>query len=214
MNVISKLVVLTSTSVLLAACTHTSYPMTKGCSANSPCVNSAPSTIIAAPQYQAAPAPAPATVQETEVIEVMPREPIIVRSTGYSAPPTNKSFTRAQNRLMTMRGSKIDALRNLAERVYGVEINANNSVSNMVAQSDEIRAYVDAYLVGAKVVSQRELEDGTFETVVELALQQNFRQCVSSVEALKSNPNCLSNNSYKVSASGSNQIPTSFYNVQ
>lgn len=212
MNVISKLVVLTSTSVLLAACTHTTYPMTTRCNANSPCVNSAPSSIIAAPQYQAS--PAPATVQETEVIEVMPREPIIVRSTGYSAPPTNKSFTRAQNRLMTMRGSKIDALRNLAERVYGVEINANNSVSNMVAQSDEIRAYVDAYLVGAKVVSQRELEDGTFETVVELALQQNFRQCVSSVEALKSNPNCLSNNSYKVSASGSNQIPTSFYNVQ
>lgn len=211
MNIISKLIVLTSTSMVLAACTHTPFTMTKSCTTSSPCVGSAPSTMIAAPQYQATPAP---TVKETEIIEVMPREPIIVRSTGYSAPPTGKSFSRSQNRLMTMRGSKIDALRNLAERVYGVEINANNSVSNMIAQSDEIRAYVDAYLVGAKVVSQRELEDGTFETVVELALQQNFRQCVSSVEALRSNPNCLSNNSYKVSASGSNQIPTSFYNVQ
>ena len=212
MNAIIKLAVLTSASVLVAACTHTPYPMTKRCNANSPCVAPSPNTITAAPQYQTA--PAPTTIKETEIIEVMPREPIIVRSTGYSAPPTGKSFSHSQSRLMTMRGSKIDALRNLAERVYGIEINANNAVSNMVAQSDEIRAYVDAYLVGAKVISQRELEDGTFETVVELALQQNFRQCVSSVEALKSNVNCLTNNSYKVSAPSSKQTPTSFYSVQ
>ncbi|MBM6552165.1 LPP20 family lipoprotein [Marinomonas ostreistagni] len=153
--------------------------------------------------------------RETEVIDVMPREPIVVRTTGYSAPMTNSSFSPAQRRLMTMRGSKLDAYRNLAERVYGIDISSNNSVSNMVAQHDEIRAYVDAYLVGAKVVSQRELADGTFETVVELALKENFRQCVSSVAAMRSDPNCLMNNNYSTSASVPKpERPSSFYSVQ
>lgn len=212
MNLSFKLFSIASAALLVSACNMMPNQSGSRCQSSAPCGQQNASNIVVQPAQAA---PSRVVKKETQVIDVMPRDPIIVRTTGYSAPTTNKSFSKAQQRLMTMRGSKLDAYRNLAERVYGIDISSNNSVSNMIAQHDEIRAYVDAYLVGAKIVSQRELADGTFETVVELALKENFRQCVSSVQAMRSDPNCLMNNHYSTSASVPKpERPSSFYSVQ
>ncbi len=151
-----------------------------------------------------------------EIVDVIPRDPIIINATGYSAPISNKKFSRSQAKLLSLRGSKLDAYRNLSERVYGLRINGSSTLSNMMTQSDELRTYVDAYLVGAKVVSQRELEDGSFETVVEMALQENFRQCAGSPESIKTNPACQIRPSYRnASTSSSAQSQTNnFYSVE
>ncbi|WP_231870852.1 LPP20 family lipoprotein [Marinomonas aquimarina] len=152
--------------------------------------------------------------QSYEIIEAQPRDPIIVNATGYSAPVTNKALSKAQARLMSLRGSKLDAYRNLSERVYGISLDGSSSLSNMMAQHDDLRTYVNAYLVGAKVISQRELEDGTFETVVELALQENFRQCAGSPEAIRSNPNCQLIKRSSSTTSTPKKQPSTFYSVQ
>ncbi|MFT2112126.1 LPP20 family lipoprotein [Marinomonas sp. 2405UD68-3] len=150
-----------------------------------------------------------------EIIDVIPREPIIINATGYSAPISNKKFSKSQAKLLSLRGSKLDAYRNLSERVYGLKINGSSTLSNMMTQNDELRTYVDAYLVGAKVVSQRELDDGSFETVVEMALQENFRQCAGTPESIKSNPACQIRPSYRSADTSKAQSQTNnFYSVE
>ena len=154
-------------------------------------------------------------VNHLEIIDVVPRPPIIINATGYAAPISNKKFSAAQARLLSLRGSKLDAYRNLTERVYGLKVNGSSNLSNMMTQNDELRTFVDAYLVGAKVVSQRELEDGSFETIVEMALQENFRQCVSSPENLKANPACQIRPTYRtVNSEAMNDKTTNFYAVE
>lgn len=207
MSLKGNLLVLACTSTLLTGCI-TLQPSAPGCSSTSPCVDgiaSLPGTHTNAQVNR-----------DIEIIDVIPREPIILNASGYSAPISSKSLSKAQARLMSMRGSKLDAYRNLSERVYGISIDGTSSLRNMMTEHDELRAYVNAYLVGAKVVSQRELEDGTFETVVELALQENFRQCASSPEALRSNPNCQlrKTSSSQATSSSSQKKPSSFYSVQ
>ena len=146
-------------------------------------------------------------------IAVIKQEPIIVTATGYAAMMTSKRLTKSQARIMTMRSSMLDAYRNLSERVYGLKIDGSSSLSNMVIQNDELRTYVDAYLVGAKVVSQREHEDGTFETVVEMALQENFRQCVSS-NSPQNDPNCKIQPGYRAVNVQSSTPTTNFYSIE
>ncbi|MCZ2722137.1 LPP20 family lipoprotein [Marinomonas sp. 15G1-11] len=150
-----------------------------------------------------------------EIVDVIPREPIIINATGYSAPISNKKFSKSQAKLLSLRGSKLDAYRNLSERVYGLKINGTSTLSNMMTQNDELRTFVDAYLVGAKVISQRELDDGSFETVVEMALQENFRRCAGSPESIKSNPACQIRPSYQNVGSQKAQNQTNnFYSVE
>jgi len=150
-----------------------------------------------------------------EIVDVIPREPIIINATGYSAPISNKKFSKSQAKLLSLRGSKLDAYRNLSERVYGLKVNGSSTLSNMMTQNDELRTYVDAYLVGAKVVSQRELDDGSFETVVEMALQENFRQCAGTPESIKSNPACQIRPSYRSNTTNTAPNQTNnFYSVE
>lgn len=146
-------------------------------------------------------------------IAVIKQEPIIVTATGYAAMMTNKRLTKSQARIMTLRSSMLDAYRNLSERVYGLKIDGSSSLSNMVMQNDELRTYVDAYLVGAKVVSQREHEDGTFETIVEMALQENFRQCLSSSN-IQSDPNCKIQPGYRAINVENATPTTNFYSIE
>ncbi|RBO80009.1 LPP20 family lipoprotein [Marinomonas aquiplantarum] len=153
-------------------------------------------------------------VNANNTIAVIKQEPIIVTATGYAALTTNKRLTKSQARIMTLRSSMLDAYRNLSERVYGLKIDGSSSLSNMVIQNDELRTYVDAYLVGAKVVSQREHEDGTFETVVEMALQENFRQCVTSTQGVANDPNCQVQPGYRAVNVQSSTPTTNFYSIE
>lgn len=207
------LLVTASLAFLLSACTGISPSGQVVCTSTSPC--STQTSAMGAPVLGDNPPQNMARVVDRNL-----PPPIIINATGYSAPLSGKSsHSKAQARLMSLRGSKLDAYRNLLERVYGLKIDGSSSLSNMATQHDELRAYINAYLVGAKVISQRELEDGTFETVVEMALQENFRQCVSSPESIASNPNCQASSSYVRPSYNSNAqkktAPTTkFYSVQ
>jgi len=100
---------------------------------------------------------------------------IKIRVTGYGAPP--KSFyPDPQRRLMAMRAAKIDAYRSLAERVSGLQIWGGTTIGDMVVEKDRFRVYLDTHLTGAKVITESGQEDGTYETVVELKVDQPFLQ--------------------------------------
>lgn len=96
-----------------------------------------------------------------------------VRTSGYGAPP-KKFYPEAQRRLLAMRAAKVDAYRALAERIKGLHIWGGTTVGDMVVEHDRFQVFVDATLQGARVISNHEMEDGSFETVLEVNVGQSF----------------------------------------
>jgi len=75
-------------------------------------------------------------------------------------------------RLQAKRSAKIDALRNLAEKVKGIRLNSTTTVRDFVAERDEISTKIDAVIKGADVVTERENADGTVEVEVAVRVPQ------------------------------------------
>jgi outer membrane protein FlgP len=96
----------------------------------------------------------------------------LVTAAGYGAPPQIEGLSGAQRRLLSMRASKLDAYRALAETVKGFKLVGNSTVAALAIQNDSFRIYVDAYLRGARVVSMNALPEGAYETVLELDLSK------------------------------------------
>ncbi|MEW6417300.1 MAG: LPP20 family lipoprotein [Nitrospirota bacterium] len=101
--------------------------------------------------------------------------PITIRATGSGAPPPS-AINPAQARLMTERAAKLDAYRNLLEQAYGVNITSNSTVRDFVLQSDTIKARVEAFIKGAKILDTRHLSDGSVEVDMEMTLGYEFRE--------------------------------------
>ncbi len=101
--------------------------------------------------------------------------PIKISTKGAGAPP-QRAVNQAQARLMAERAAKVDAMRNLLEQAYGVSISSSTTVRNFVTENDTIRARVDAYIKGAKVVDTRYLDDGSVEVEMEITLGYEFRR--------------------------------------
>ncbi len=91
-----------------------------------------------------------------------------IRVKGRGAPGEEGSLV--QRKLMAERAAKVDAYRNLAERVYGFYLDSETTVELYVVQRDIIRTKVDAFIRGAKVISSQEFEDGSYEVELELKL--------------------------------------------
>lgn len=99
---------------------------------------------------------------------------IKITAVGYGASSSYEGYTLGQKKLMAMRTSKLDAYRALAEQVQGVRVNGNSTVSAMTAQVDSFRVFVDAYLRGAQVITVTPMNDGNYETTMELTLDSHF----------------------------------------
>ena len=90
-------------------------------------------------------------------------------ATGYAVISVQKADTPAQQRLLSIRASKLDAYRSLMEQVYGQYLDANTTVAQMVVQSDTFRARVQGVVYGAKLISITPVGDDTYETTRSLS---------------------------------------------
>ncbi len=92
-----------------------------------------------------------------------------VKATGTGVQKEGEEGTLA--RLNAERAAETIARRNLVEKIYGVRIDARTTVQDYVTTGDEVKAKVNRYLAGAKVVGEpRTMPDGTVEVTVELSL--------------------------------------------
>ena len=124
---------------------------------------------------------------------VDPVAPLILRVVGYGAvnpKAKSKGQSKVQQRLMAIRGSRLDAYRSMAERVYGVKISGSSTVRDLVVQNDSFRSYVDTFIHGARVVSADVLEDGSVETVLEMVIDAGFRNCLTTENSMRYNSDC------------------------
>jgi len=129
--------------------------------------------------------------QENEVVAYGNFDPVVIRVNGYGTHgKTDTKTTTGQRKLLAMRASKMDAYRNLAERVYGTRIQGNTTVQNLAARDDNIRSFVDNLVRGAKVVSTRDLGNGSYETLMELVLEPRFQSCMIRSRTMTAHPSC------------------------
>nr|WP_256368500.1 LPP20 family lipoprotein [Marinobacterium sp. xm-a-152] len=106
-------------------------------------------------------------VQVTSVEQPLYEKRVII-SSGYANISAQLSDNPSQRRLMAIRASKIDAYRNLTEKVYGQNINATTTLEEMVTTHDAIRAQVDGVIFGARLVSITPVGSDSYETRLEL----------------------------------------------
>ena len=114
-------------------------------------------------------------VQQEPPPEPVEWQPVTIRAIGQGAPPSNP-VNAAQARIMTERAAKLDAYRNLLEQAYGVNISGRSYVRDFILKNDSIKARVDAYVRGAKVLHTVYHDDGGVEVDMEVTLSQQFRQ--------------------------------------
>ena len=89
-------------------------------------------------------------------------------ATGYAVVSVQNHRLPAQQRLLAIRASKLDAYRSLTEQVYGQYLDATTTVADMVVQSDSFRARVEGVIYGASLVSITPVGDDTYETTLSL----------------------------------------------
>ena len=92
-------------------------------------------------------------------------------ATGYAVIGVQNHKNPAQQRLMAIRASKLDAYRALTEQVYGQQLDASTTVADMTIMSDTFRAKVEGVIYGAVLVSITPVGDDTYETTLSLDQQ-------------------------------------------
>ncbi len=122
--------------------------------------------------------------------EIDPVAPMVLRVVGYGATDTDSKKSDVQHRLMAIRASKMDAYRSMAERVYGTSVQGSTTVRDMVVLNDRFRSYVETYMHGARVVSSDVMPDGSVETVLEMIIDQGFRNCLQTADSQRFNVDC------------------------
>lgn len=89
-------------------------------------------------------------------------------ATGYAVVSVQNHKNPAQQRLLAIRASKLDAYRSLTEQVYGQQLDATTTVADMTVMSDTFRAKVEGVIYGAVLVSIAPVGDDTYETTLSL----------------------------------------------
>jgi hypothetical protein len=89
-------------------------------------------------------------------------------STGYAVVSVQNHKVPAQQRLMAIRASKLDAYRALTEQVYGLQLDANSTVADMMVTHDTFRTKVQGIIYGATLVSITPVGEDTYETTLSL----------------------------------------------
>lgn len=91
-----------------------------------------------------------------------------ITATGYAVVSVQNHRNPAQQRLMAIRASKLDAYRSLTEQVYGQQLDASATVADMVVTNDTFRTRVEGVIYGAKLVSITPVGEDTYETTLSL----------------------------------------------
>lgn len=91
-----------------------------------------------------------------------------IRGIGYAAISIQPGRTRIQKQLMAIRASRLMAMRELAEKIYGLDVNSYSSLSEGVMQADTLRGSVAGIVRSARTVSIGPIKNDIYETILEI----------------------------------------------
>lgn len=108
------------------------------------------------------------TKEPASMITPMLERQSTIRATGYAVISTQNHKNAAQQRLLAIRASKLDAYRALTEQVYGQQLDATTTIAEMMITSDTFRTRVEGIIYGAVLESITPVGDDTYETSLSL----------------------------------------------
>jgi len=108
------------------------------------------------------------TAEKANMLAPLVEKRETLTATGYAVVSVQNHRNPAQQRLMAIRASKLDAYRALTEQVYGQQIDATSTVADMTVTSDSFRAKVEGVIYGAILVSITPVGEDTYETTLSL----------------------------------------------
>ncbi len=155
-NSIKQMLLMGLVTVLVAGCSQSTTKSTD---------ETAPASTLAAESAQ------PESFYQNE--KNQPVDTMVITARGWGAPP-KQYYPEGNRRLMAMRAAKLDAYRSLAERIHGLRIWGGTTVGEMVLEQDQFKVLLDAYVVGAKVLSIMPQKDGNYEAIVEVEVGRDF----------------------------------------
>jgi len=110
----------------------------------------------------------PSPAEGAGMIAPMVEKRETLTASGYAVISVQNHRNPAQQRLLAIRASKLDAYRSLTEQVYGQQLDASTTVADMVVQNDSFRTRVEGVIYGAVLVSITPTSDDTYETTLSL----------------------------------------------
>ena len=121
-----------------------------------------------APAGPVAKTPQPSVPESAGMLAAMVEKRETLTATGYAVISVQNHKNQAQQRLLAIRASKLDAYRSLTEQVYGQQLDATTTVADMTVQNDTFRTRVEGVIYGAVLVSITPAGDDTYETTLSL----------------------------------------------
>lgn len=98
-------------------------------------------------------------------------------ATGLGIPPRNAT-SAMQSREMTRAAAWSVALRNLLEVIKGIQVDSQTTVQNYVTTDATVQTRVEGIIQGAKLLQERELPTGEFETTVQIKIAGQISESV------------------------------------
>lgn len=133
------------------------------------------------------PVPITSAAESATMVAPMVEKRETLSATGYAVISVQSHRNPAQQRLMAIRASKLDAYRSLTEQVYGQQLDATTTVADMMVQNDTFRTRVEGVIYGAVLVSITLAGEDTYETTLSLdkAVVRDLRSLYLSQVAAK-----------------------------
>ena len=103
----------------------------------------------------------------------------ILQAIGYAPISLQKSKHKTQRMLMAINASKLAAYAELAEQVYGQQIDGKTSMTNLLLNNQQLDASVKGVIRGAKVVKSYPVGD-TYTTELSLNFKDVYEVYAAS----------------------------------
>lgn len=111
--------------------------------------------------------------REVQYESVPPDNFPVLRAVGYAPLAAQKADTDEQRMLMAMKASKLEALRELAEQVYGQKIDYKVTMQQALMGNEKLRASLQGVIRGARVVKTYPVGE-FYATEMELDFKQVY----------------------------------------
>jgi hypothetical protein len=129
--------------------------------------------------------------------DIIPNSPILrgrkimtISSKGLGVAPVN-TISPAQALALAKRAAVVDAYRQLGEKMYGIRIDAKDTIRDMASRSSIVKTRLRAVIRNAEIVDET-YNNGLYEITMELKLDANrWRRILS--ESSYNKPNNIKN---------------------
>ncbi|MDK1287413.1 LPP20 family lipoprotein [Pseudoalteromonas umbrosa] len=122
--------------------------------------------------------------KHVEYSHVQPDNYPVLKAIGYAPLDAQPGATDSEKMLMAIKVSKLEAYRELAEQVYGHQLNATTTVRGVVAQNDGLRSQVQGVIRGARVLKSYAVGD-IYTTELELDMKTVYDLYIGQVKPKK-----------------------------